>query len=239
MKSSFTSYDKISNESRDGTGNKKRGNQEINKDLLACGILSSVLYVMMNIVGPMLYGNYRPVSQTVSELSAIGAPTRALWVALAALYTVLFLAFAWGVQQAGKTNRRLRITGNLLLVYGIISLAWPFAPMHQREVLAAGGETISDSLHIALAMITVPLMLLAIGFGAGAFGKRFCIYSISSLVVLCFFGVLTGIDGPKISQNLPTPWIGIWERILIAVFLLWISVLANLLLRQEPANKFK
>src|SRR5690606_38411907 len=48
--------------------------------LLACGVLSSLLYVAMNVFIPMRWDAYSLTSQTVSELSAIGAPTRSLWV---------------------------------------------------------------------------------------------------------------------------------------------------------------
>lgn len=222
-----------------GTNGESIRPQNMRKALLVCGTLSSVLYAAMNVAAAMLYKGYSSVSQTVSELSAVGAPTRAFWVAMGTFYTFLFIAFAWGVRQVADGNRSLRITSNLLLVYGLVCLAWPFAPMHQREVLAAGGGTWSDTMHIVLSMVTVPLMLLSIGFGAAAFGKPFRIYSISSLVVLCFFGVLTGIDGPKVAKNLPTPWLGIWERILIAVFLLWVVVLASILIRRKVAPTIK
>jgi hypothetical protein len=39
-------------------------------------------------------------------------------------------------------------------------------------------------------------------------------------VALIVFGALTGLDGPRIQANLPTPLIGVWERISIAGFLL-------------------
>ena len=113
--------------------------------------------------------------------------------------------------------------------HGVIGLAWP--PMHQRAVLATGGGTLTDTMHIVFAMVTVLLMLLAIGFGAAAFGKRFRLYSIATMVILVAFGALTGLDGPRIAANLPTPWVGIWERINIGVFLLWVVVLAITLLR--------
>jgi len=45
------------------------------KILLVCGILASLLYVAMNVIGAMMYDGYSSVSQTVSELSAIGAPS--------------------------------------------------------------------------------------------------------------------------------------------------------------------
>ena len=59
------------------------------KLLLTCGILSSLLYVAMNVFVPMQWELYSSASQTVSELSAIGAPTRRLWLLLVIPYTVL------------------------------------------------------------------------------------------------------------------------------------------------------
>jgi len=56
-------------------------------------------------------------------------------------------------------------------------------------------------------------MLAAIAFAAAGLGKRFRLYSIATLAILLAFGVLTGLDAPKLSTNLPTPLIGVWERI--------------------------
>ena len=105
--------------------------------------------------------------------------------------------------------------------------------MHQREVLAAGGGTLSDTLHIVLAFVTVPLFLLTMAFGAAALGRRFRLYSIATLVIALLSGTLTGLGAPGISANLPTPWIGLWERINIAAYLVWIVVLAIALLRMK------
>jgi hypothetical protein len=199
------------------------------KVLLVCGIASSLLYVAMNVFVPMQWEGYSSASQTVSELSAIGAPTRALWVPLGIAYTLLLTAFGWGVWESARRNRPLRIVGSLMVASGVIGLAWP--PMHQRAVLAAGGGTLTDTMHIVWSVVTVLLFVLEIGFGAAAFGKRFRLYSIATMVILVVFGTLTGLDGPRVSANLPTPWIGVWERISIAVFLLWVVVLAVGLLR--------
>jgi Protein of unknown function (DUF998) len=188
--------------------------------LLTCGILSSLLYIAMNVYFPMQWHGYSSVSQTVSELSAIGAPTRPLWVLFGIVYALLLTAFGYGVWQLARGNRPLRIVGRLLIADGILSLVWP--PMHQRAVLAAGGGTLTDTLHIVWAVVTVLLMLLAIGFGASALGRRFRLYSIATMVILLAFGVLTGLDGPDISANLPTPLVGVWERINIGAFMIWV-----------------
>ena len=207
----------------------------VRKVLLVCGILSSLLYVAMIVVVAMQWEGYSSASQTVSELSAIGAPTRALWVVPAAFYTVLVTAFGWGVWKSAGRIRVLHVVGASIVAYGALGLIWPFAPMHLRETLAAGGGTLSDTMHIVLASVTVVLMLLAIAFGAAAFGRRFRLYSIASLLILAACGALTFMDAPRIAANLPTPWIGVWERINIGVFLLWVIVLAVVLLRARTA----
>ena len=197
----------------------------VRKVLLFCGILSSLLYVAMNVITAALYEGYDSASQTVSELSAIGAPTRPLWLLLAVPYTLLVTAFGWGVRLSAGRKRPLRVVGGLLIAYGVIGLFWP--PMHQRGV----EPTLTDTMHIVFSVVTVLLMTLAIGFGAAAFGKRFRLYSIATLAVLVVFGALTGLEAPGIPANLPTPRIGVWERINIGVFLLWVVTLATALIR--------
>jgi hypothetical protein len=54
--------------------------------LLICGILSSLLYVGTDILAGTLWEGYSFTSQAVSELSAIGAPTRPLVVPLYLAY---------------------------------------------------------------------------------------------------------------------------------------------------------
>jgi Protein of unknown function (DUF998) len=168
---------------------------------------------------------------TVTELSAIGAPTRSLWVPLGAVYTVLVTAFGWGVWKSADSIRALRIAGGLILAYGFLGVLWPLAPMHLREVLAAGGGTLTDTLHLVLASVTVLLMILAISCAATAFGTRLRRYSLATLAILVAFGASTFVDAPRLAANLPTPWVGVWERINIGVFLLWVVVLAVTLLR--------
>lgn len=79
-------------------------------------------------------------------------------------------------------------------------------------MLAAGGATAADTLHLILGAPTVLFMFVAIGFGTAAFGRWFRVYSIATIMVLLVSGALTGIDGLRVGANLPTPWVGVWER---------------------------
>ncbi len=204
------------------------------KALLAGGVASSLLYATLTVVAAARWPQYSSSAQTVSELSAVGAPTRTLWVPAGVLYTVLVTGFGWGVWKSAGSNRKLCAVGILIVVYGALGVLWPFAAMHSREVLAANGRTWSDTLHIALAAATVTIMLIAIAIAAATGSKPFRWYSIVSLGLLAVFGALTFADAPRIGANLPTPWVGVWERVNIGVFLLWIIVLAAVLWRTDP-----
>jgi hypothetical protein len=226
MNPSITSSGPTNGEALLTMNGKSTINNTLRRVLLGCGIISSLLYVAMNIIGAMFFEGYSSVSQTVSELSAIGAPSRALWVPLGVLYSLLMVAFGWGVRQSASNNRPLRVVGALFVAFGLIGLYWP--PMHLRGMVFS----LTDAMHIVYAIITILLMMLAIGFGTVAFGKYFRFYSIATLVIFFIFGTLTGMDGPRIAANLSTPWVGVWERINIGAFLLWVIILATILLRK-------
>jgi len=105
--------------------------------------------------------------------------------------------------------------------------------MHQREVIAGGGGTLTDTLHLVWAGMTLLFMMLLMGFGAAALGKSFRYYTITTFIVFIVFGMLTFTESSRMEANLPTPWMGLWERINIAAFMLWMMVFAFELLRRE------
>ena len=199
--------------------------------LIASGILASLLYAGMLVVVPMGWDTYSSSYHTVSELAAIDAPTRRLWVTLGRVWTFLYFLFGLGVWLAAGSNRALRLVGVLIVAASAFGLFWP--PMHLREVLAVGGATLTDTLHIAWTFGNGLLTLLAMGFGAAALGRGFRTYSIVTMVILLAAGALTGSFASRVQANLPTHGVGIWERINIASWLLWVVVLAALLLVRE------
>ncbi len=195
--------------------------------LLAGGFLSTLLYGAMNVFVPLQWESYSSVTQTISELSAIGAPTRSLWIPFGALYAGLVTAFGWGVWTTTRGRRRLRVVGGLMLAYGLSGFAWFFAPMHLR----GNPATLTDVMHIALGCGTSVLYMTMLVVGAGTLGRRFRLYTWATLTLLLVTGILTGLESPNIARNLPTPTIGLWERVGIGVSMLWIAVLSVALLR--------
>jgi len=201
------------------------------KSLLICGIIAMLWYVVINIIVPMQYPGYGVASQTVSELSAIDAPTRTFWTVLCLFYSLLFIAFGAGTWLSANGNRKLRFVGTFIIADAIFGFFWP--PMHRREIIAAGGGTLTDTLHLVWAFVHLALMLLMIGFGASVFGKGFRIFSAAIVLIFLVFGILTAIESRGIEANMPTPHVGTWERINIGAYMLWVIVFAIKLLRKN------
>ena len=193
------------------------------------------LYIVMDVVASLAYGGYSYRDQTISELSAIGAPTRTFWLVMSVFCQVLGFAFAFGVLALAQGHRRVRIVGWLLLAGAFVGLLWWIAPMHQREVLAAGGGTWQDTMHLVTGGITSVIFFAMIGVGAFAFDWRFRLYSLATVGLMLAFGTLMNMDVAKVGDNEPTPWLGIWERIAIEGAMLWQAMFAVMLLwRARP-----
>lgn len=217
---------------------KKMGAATIFKTiLLYCGIISIVWYVAINIILPLQYEGYSMVSQTVSELSAIDTPTRLLWVGFCLPFSILTIGFGYGVWLSAGQSKLIRWTGIVIIADAIIGIFWP--PMHKREIIAAGGGTITDTLHIVWTFIHLVFVLLMIGFAAAASGKRFRVYSIVTVFLFFVFGILTATESPGMETGKPTPYIGIWERVNMGAYMLWVIVFAITLLKKESASGSK
>jgi CubicO group peptidase (beta-lactamase class C family) len=104
--------------------------------------------------------------------------------------------------------------------------------VHQRAVLAAGGATLTDALHLVWAMATGLMFVIAMTFGGAGFGRRFRAYSIITMAIVLACGMWTATYASRLQANLPTPWVGVWERISIAAVMLWIAILAAALMRK-------
>jgi len=190
------------------------------KILLACGVLSSLLYVSRDLAAWLSYPGYDFVNQVISELSAIGVPSRGIDVAMGRAYVALLVLFGAGIWVSAGERRALRVTGALLAASAIYGWFWP--PMHMR-----GQPTgLTDTLHIVWTAAWLVMTLAAMGFAAAVLGRRFQYYTVATVAVMLLFGALTGMQGARLAANLPTPFIGIYERLNIGAFLLWVVVLS-------------
>jgi hypothetical protein len=196
------------------------------KALLAAGVLSSLLYVIAtDVIAASLWDNYSRTGEMVSMLFAIGSPARPVLIVLVGgVYTVLMIAFGLGIWLSAPRNRALRVTGAIVIGYGVSNIWALLYPLDLNNDAAV-------PMHIAATMSQIVLILAAMGFGAAAFHGWLRVYSIASLAASVVGGIASFIGAPRA----PNPLLGIGERISIGAFLLWVAVLTVALWR-TPVN---
>jgi hypothetical protein len=194
------------------------------KLLLVSGFLASLLAVSTDVLAVLLWQGYSFTSQSISELSAIGAPTRSFVLVLNLVYAALLVAFGLCVWVRGRKRVMYIMAGLLLGNVAVSIVVVTFFPMHLGESLSA--------IHLGLMAVNVILLqMLTIVFGTVAFRNWFRYYSIGTLLaflVLTFFGIFLApqiISGP--------PQSGLQERVMGYGYLLWQALFSLVLLRME------
>lgn len=201
--------------------------------LLICGIASPLLYALADFLAGMRWESYSFRDQTISELGAIGAPSRALFSALLVPVYVLLAAFGYGVRKSAGGRRRLARVGGLLVVLGIMALAvGQFVPMRARGT----EQGLTGAMHLVEGSVATLIILLAMGLAATVFERAFRIYTVVSLAVVLGFGAWSGMDALRVEAGMDTPWLGVRERIFWYAYQLWFIVLASTLLGERNAG---
>jgi hypothetical protein len=146
------------------------------------------------------------------------------------MWSGLLIAFGIGVLRAAKGNRPLRVAGGLLIAHGVVSVQWLWFPMTPRDDIIRGSMRWNDAGHLALIAWSGLLAGAEIGCGAAAFKSRFRVYSAVTVVVALVFGVLTSTQVANLADGEPTHLVGVYERVSVGAWLLWIAVLSATLL---------
>jgi hypothetical protein len=173
--------------------------------LLACGILSSLLYVATDILGGLRYEGYSFTSQAISELMAVRAPSEAFVDPLFIAYGVLALAFAVGVfREALGHNRALQIAGALLIAYSAAGFTGPtLFEMHPRGTAGVA----ADTPHIVL---TAVLVVRRVDPTRRTLGRFFHEEIAEPLGLEFYIGLPRAIPDERLGKVKPlTPWRGL------------------------------
>ena len=122
----------------------------VRKVLLVGGVLSSLLYVIsIDVIAALRYPDYHNYAdQMVSELFAVGAPTRTLMVWLSIPYNFLVFVLAMGVWASAGGKRATRFTAAALVGYGAVSTAGLLLfPMDVRGTVESQRDILAHCRH--------------------------------------------------------------------------------------------
>jgi hypothetical membrane protein len=198
--------------------------------LLPCGVVSPLLYALADALAGMRWQGYSFRDQAISELGAIGAPSRLLFSILLIPVCLLLVAFGVGVRQSAAGRPKLRVAGGLLVGLGVLALTvGQFVPMRPRGT----GQGLTGALHLVEGAVAVLILVAAMVLAATALGRCFRLYTITTIVLMLAFAAWSGMEAPRIEAGLATPWVGVKERIFWYAYQLWFMVLAFTLLGER------
>jgi hypothetical protein len=198
------------------------------KHLLICGIIASLLYIGSDIVAALSWQGYSYSAQTVSELRAVGSPTRAFLIPVLFIYTLLEFAFGLGVWKSAGQKRTLRIAAGFLIGMGVLDLMGPLFALNINEDVGS----FTNIIHMIVTALTMICLLLIIGFSSAAADRKwFRYYSIATILIFLVMGFWSFLDVTLIASGLPVVWLGIRERIGIYGYMLWMLIFSLFLLK--------
>ena len=202
----------------------------LRKVLIYCGFVAPVMYFVTVIVGASLRNDYSHIINAVSELISNNAPNKGILDVVFNIYNALLLAFAIGAYIVLKNAPRLcRISMGIFIGIQILSFSWGFFPMDPLGAQATFAGTMHNILGgiVALATIIMPL-LMGLGLRQLDGFQGYAKYSFISCAII-FVSGLTGV----ILSGQGVQLFGLFERITIGTYEVWIFVTALNLLKTK------
>ena len=192
------------------------------------GILGVLFYVLHVFLGQAAYPGYRAASQAVSELSAIGAPSRMVALLFFSLYSLCMIVFALGLWMLFRDRISGTFSIGCLLLLGTYVVSWIgclFFPPAQS--LATGfWKNVAHLILNGGVMLFSVAALLFIGLGVW---KRYRWLSLFS-----FFAIFMVITGMVLSGLVGQMYVGAAQRISAFALVLYDLLLAVWMMRYRP-----
>lgn len=201
------------------------------RPLLFCGLAAPVLSLATDLLAMSRAAGYRPMRQSISELTAVGVPTRPFVTVLDIARDALLAAFASGVTATAGDSRALVATGGLVAANAALdAFAIAALPRDYASPTWAPRNTANTLVMAAGVGCFVAAM------GTGAAGTRGPFRAFSAGIPLSY-GLLTVISLVLRKRDEPPSSTGAQERTMAYSYQLWVAVLASLLLRRRSLSR--
>lgn len=198
------------------------------------GIIGPVVYILAVFIGGALRHDYSALYNSISELSMTNAPNKLLLDVLFGIYNLFMIIFGLGAYLDTKINsKKYNAATIMLIVIGILGLMVLVFTQDPR----GAPETLNGILHIVLSGITAALtiisvILVGLSFKSFINMKLFSWYSYITGTLIFIFG---GAGAASIANNSPIG--GLFERITIFLFMIWVIILSYILLKEYDKIK--
>jgi len=197
------------------------------------GVSGVAVYVGTTVLGGVLDPTYSHASHTISELTGAGAPNRDLLAALYITYNLLLVGFGYALHRAMPHEQLLRIGMHLFILSGVAGVLMVTA--FPTDLPGAVPTAIGRG-HIAIAGVASALIV------AATFVLGFAFRRVDALRFLAPGSFIAGaaivVSGPltafAVAAN--SPFEGVFERITIGLFLLWVWGISMYMLLEVPVH---
>ena len=200
---------------------------------LVAGVLAPLTYAAAVVLGGWLTPGYSHLAEPVSALIMENAPAAAALDPIFTVYNALMVVFAVALGRAFRgSGVALRVIAPALLALtGLTGILMGFYPMDAiGDPLTYGGRVHIWLAGIASAASMLTVLLVALPLRRHPAWRRFAGYSLISFIVIFFSGAFAALAAARLS-----PVMGLWERVTIGAFLLWVLVLALRLMARRSA----
>ena len=192
------------------------------------GILTVAIYLLTVTLGTILTPGYSNISKDISQLTGSGAVARDVLNPLFLLYNIGVVWF--GLTLLSRSQKLLpRLASIMVAIIGILgALIWLF-PINLRGTAATPEGTVHIIIVSIVSLLTVAATLMFwISFRKSKAMRQFAIISLAAS--LLFF-----VSGPFAGILVTSPYAGLFERIPIGTFLLWIAC-SSIVLERVPTK---
>lgn len=194
------------------------------------------MFLLVDIIGGIITPDYNYIINAISELTQTGSENVYLLSSLFLISAIMSVCFGVGIvlNYKYRHSKLLFLGGILIIISGIFSgltgTVFPQDPLN-------GDTTFAGTMHLILVgisaiMIMPCILMIGIGLYREKQWKSFRLYSIITVLIMVIFGGLT----PVLIMN-DIELLGLFERITIYAYLLWVFVLALKFISEQPSQE--
>ena len=190
------------------------------------GIIGVAFYFMHIIFGKMFYEGYNPLSQAISDLTAINSSSRKIASIFAFLYGIFSIIFSIGFFNYfyGKINIFITIGSLFFCIMTVISfLGYTLFPLSVISSEVRNSGTFQDKMHLFVTILVVATTIVSIILYSIGFMKTNDFKYLGFISIIAFLLLLIGATLVNI---LPKDYFGIAERINIYSIMIYSGIIS-------------
>lgn len=192
------------------------------------GLAGPLVFALGIILAGTFTPGYSHLSEPVSQLAAFGQPYPAIQMTGFVVFGLSMLAAAYGLRhQLG--SRTSASVGIFLVALAGVSMVgtglFRADPMDQEPL------SMSGTVHLSTAMVLFPALITAFIVLSKAMKRSVDWTGLATFSLVAGLAGLVFLVAYSIAFGLQPEWVGLWQRLLAATFVIWFLVVSRRIIR--------